>query len=206
MKPTKLRILITGCTNQHIGKPHALNYALTPELVAQALRAGHEVDQRPVVPGEKLCRRYDQAIVFYYNPEARNSNWIFGALWTLRELRQSVIAIDDATLGRIFSNTRRVVRDPSLLTKPFLSPKYVEEARPYLDDFVRTLADLTEGRGHRLALPIFPWCDPSKMKMVPRTDRVRWYDPSPLVTPLYHKLVRRSDKLREQRWIFGACL
>ena len=82
-----MRILITGCTPQHTGKPHPLNYALTSHLLAEGLRgSGHQVDQRAVGPGEKKLRReYDHALVYRFNPEAGSARHILGALYTLVE-------------------------------------------------------------------------------------------------------------------------
>jgi hypothetical protein len=200
-----VRLLITGCTAQQTGKPHPLNYALTSQLVAEGLRAsGHQVDQRAVVPGEKRLRReYDQAFVYWFNPEASNAREVFGALWTLSEFPRALIGIEDWTLGRIFSNTRRVVRNPTLLTNPsFLRPKYQEEARPYYDRFFAELEHLVEGRGHhKLMLSLFPWGDRARLG-IPNHDLLRSFDPSPLLTPLYRKLERRTE--RERLWVLGA--
>jgi hypothetical protein len=199
-----VRVLITGCTPQHTGKPHPLNYALTSHLVAEGLRAsGHQVDQRAVVPGEKLRREYDHAFVYWFNPEAGNARHILGALWTLLEFPHALIGIEDWTIGRTFSNTRRVVRNPTLLTNPsFLRPKYQEEARPYYDRFIAKLEQLVEGQGHHnIALSLFPWGDRARLG-IPNHDLLRWFDPSPLVTPLYRKLERRAD--RERKWVLGA--
>lgn len=200
-----MRILITGCTPQHAGKSHQLNYALTPGLVAEGLRAArHEVDQRSVVPGEKLRHDYDQAIVFYFNPEARNTQFIYGALWALSEFPDALAVLDDWNIGNTFTCTRRMVRDTALLTKLELRRQYRDEVSPYRDRCIKVLAELMEGRGHRIALPLFPWCDVSKIKALPNKDLVRWFDPSPLVTPLYRKLERRPDARREQSWVLGA--
>ena len=199
-----MRILITGCTPQHTGKPHPLNYALTSHLVAEGLRAsGHQVDQRAAAPGEKLRREYDQAFVYYFNPQVGNARHIFGALWTFVEFPRALLGIEDWTIGRTFSNSRRVVRNPALLTNPsFLRPKDQEEAHPDYDGFFAKLEQLVEGRWHHnIALSLFPWGDRARLG-IPNHNLLRWFDPSPLATPLYRKLERRAD--REQCWILGA--
>ncbi len=52
-----MKILVTGSTPNHVGKPHTLHYASTPSLIVEGLiAAGHEIDWRPVVPGDELLQ------------------------------------------------------------------------------------------------------------------------------------------------------
>jgi hypothetical protein len=201
----KLKILVTGATRQHCGAPHQLNYALTTDLLVQGLRAiGHQIDQRTVCPGEKLRGRYDQAVVLPWNPEARNAVNLYGALWALCEFPDAVMMFDDWNLGTCFTNTRRVVRDPSLLTKPDLTRNHRDEVRPYVARLIEPLVKLLDGRGYRVMVPLFPWCDVSKLRKFPNPELIRWFDPTPMVLPLYRNLRRPPDAARERCWVSGA--
>jgi hypothetical protein len=94
----------------------------------------------------------------------------------------------------------RMAREPSLLTKRMLNRKYVSKAKPHLEKMVEILRDLVESKGHKIALPFFRWRDLSRLGPVPNQDLVRWYDPFPLVTPLYAGLARLPDNRRGQLW------
>ena len=70
---------------------------------------------------------------------------------------------DDWDISNVFVCSRRVVRAPSnfLRVEKHFPCDSALEARPYLSQYVEILVDLVEGRGHRIALPLFPWRDPS---------------------------------------------
>lgn len=203
----KLTILITGTTHQHVGNPSQLNAVLTPPLVGQALcLAGHEVEQRSVIPGENLRSRYDVVISFIWNPEASNARHLYGAVYSLFAHPNSIAAYDDWNIANIYSGLRRFVRNPSnfeRVEKMGFKREHPAEGKRYLDRIIACMADIVEGRRYRIALSLFPWGERARLPL-PNIAMLREYDPSILAIPYYQPLRPSAGVERERRWIFAT--
>lgn len=116
-----MRVLVTGMTTLQVGRHGQLNITSFAHLLPAALAAaGHEVEHRPVEPGEPLGS-YDAALVGIIGPgsqTARNS-YRCGALDAIGRANAEGCGLgfylDDADLARIDKDLRYLLKDDSNL-------------------------------------------------------------------------------------------
>jgi hypothetical protein len=199
-----LKVLITGFTRQHAGRPHATGYLTTPSLVSGALRSlGHHVDHRALAFGEDVSR-YDALLIFVTHPESPNAEHILPALEALRRRPGAIVGVDDSKVRHTLGGMVRVITGKANLARSkIFQRRYADEARPYFKNFISVLGDIVQGKRFRVLAPLFPWGDRERLGL-PNLNLLRWFDPSPLVEPLYRDLIRKPDRQRERCWAFAS--
>jgi hypothetical protein len=91
-----MQILFTGCSQRQVGVGrNTLGIVLNiPALIKCLVDLGHEVEWRPVVPGENLSL-YDKVFVTLQNPNSITSSHLFGAIWAYQTRPDAIIFIED---------------------------------------------------------------------------------------------------------------
>lgn len=91
-----MQILFTGCSQRQVGVGrNNLEIVLNiPALIKCLTELGHNVDWRPVKPGENLSL-YDRVFVTLQNPGSITSGHLFGAIWAYQTRPDAFIFIED---------------------------------------------------------------------------------------------------------------
>lgn len=166
-----MKILVTGMTAKQVGSTRAFDLSRNCLTVVHHLReGGHEVDWRPVVPGEDLSA-YERVVTYLGPPNALSSIHLYGVLWALHSRPDALFALCDWQIRQIVTGTRSVVKSGiETMFKEILQRNHREEARAIQDQLFETLKELTDetGKGKRICLtPLFGKGNPEKLGFVP---------------------------------------
>lgn len=199
-----MRILLTGCTNIQALKRRRqrYTYVLLYDMLHDCLtEAGHEVDWRPVVPGEDLKGRYDVALV---GVAALNGfltmthKW--GALWAASQLPHAVV-FDDWQVKGICGSIRI---QSTLWAMGVVDAAMHAKAMPHRAEIERVRAEWASSMRHVIA-PLFNWGDRAIFHENHRMENLWTWDPSPHIPfpDLRHDGYERFDH-KERRWACAA--
>ena len=206
---------MTGCNAPQVGSNRLpLNYATGCRALVDTLRSlGHEVDWRPVVPGESLG--HDFIICYVSTPIALTAQYTYGVLWALSHRADAVCALDDWQTREIMSGFRTLSNGLHRMWKTESSTgnkilrRFRDEAlvhREALEHQVHKIAE--RGLGNReLWAPVFPGGDLSTMQ-VP-AERYWGFDPSGWARELYPAQLNapaHDPEVRLRSWVCASLL
>jgi hypothetical protein len=185
-----------------------LGYAAAgPLLLAILEDLGHEVEVRPVEPGERLsASRYDRVIVFVAPILIFGARHAYGALWALHARPDAWVAVDDWQVGYTANSYKTAARDDCQRLWTALSANNRPQRRAQLAKAVvrgidRVCVKLGDQR---------PWCralaplytgarfDPTRFRWP--YGALRGFDPSPYYRP--PEIPRLAKRAR--RWVLAA--
>ena len=214
-------VLITGCTAAQVGrtKPGGIaNVCTFPHILVEALlRAGYEVENRIVCPGESLAR-YDFVVVFMTSLNKLGTTYAYGALWALHNRRDAIISFDDWQIPQTIKSFEIALGDKFTYYNwdniVSTSRKYrgiAYERRKQIDGVVKYLSKCiknNKGWRYRSIVPAFTWGD-DKLFGIPmgteaRPFKITRIDPSALVTVPKDSLKRISDNKRSKVWVLAS--
>lgn len=212
-----MRVLVTGSTATQVGRPNSTGFVSAPVLLVQALRDhGHQVDWRPVTPGEKLSG-YHRVISFLTPPLTFGSLHYYGALWALTHPK-AVVALDDWRFMTIVSQAASCDRERWRLWESPPAMNRKGEEREAAIKHRKVIEDLNNklifGRGGDdgkkglscqwpwpVAAPLFSWWNRDKFPLV--TPKVYAYDPTPLMPkPVVKRLSSSGDT--DKTWLLAS--
>lgn len=173
-----MKILLTGCTNiQALAeRRQRYTYVLLYDMVHDGLvELGHEVDWRPVTPGEDLKGEYDLALV---GLAAMNgfltSTHKWGALWAASQLPHAVV-FDDWQVKGICGSIRI---QSTLWSLGVVDAQAHAAALPYKREIEAQRAAWASKMDHVIA-PLFNWGDRAIFEDNHSMGRLWTWDPSP---------------------------
>ncbi|HMG44408.1 MAG TPA: hypothetical protein VK611_23950 [Acidimicrobiales bacterium] len=208
-----MRVLMTGFTTMQVGRPGLYQMATFANLLPEALRrAGHEVDQRAVDPGEPLGG-YDAVLVGVIGPNKIGASHRYGALDTIGRARREVGALgfylDDWNVREIAHDVDYLRRDPQRLVKPMLAgkPGYAW-ALAHLDELLRVLDALAHRPWPVTLVPKFDWGGGALLVDHVRgltPERAVFLDPGALAVERLGQLaVPAPREWRDRVWVSAA--
>lgn len=209
-----MKILVTGMNAPHINSDRVpLRYATGLRVIVETLKLHHEVEWRPVIPGEDL-RPYHKVLVALGPPNALTAQYTYGAMWCLGRDPDTVdLVLDDHQTHQVLSGFKTVNRDHDRLWKSILNRKGRAEVEKdpsiarVIEESVETLATASPWPW-RVWAPMFPAgrADPDKLGLPAKSWVV--FDPT---TWWYHANFRMSRhslsaEERERVWVSASLL
>jgi len=216
-----VKVLVTGATARHVGRLDPLAgdrsdkkaYHACPHIFADACRRlGHEVEFRPVDPGESLAD-FARVCVFLGPLVDPQMTYVHGALAALARRPDAIAFLDDWKVGTIQSSFRRMaMRDHFYLwhstfaaSRPLRNHAF---GLPIGRMIERLVGEMAEGPWkRRVVVPLHPWGDPSIIKGCPEGERT-WLDYTPGLTPpvdladVVKRVIRRRAK--KKAWLLAT--
>jgi hypothetical protein len=210
-----MKILVTGCNAPQVGsKRLPLSYATGCRALVSTLQSlGHEVDWRPVVPGEPLA--HDRVVCYVTPPHALTAQYTYGMLWALSRRPDAVVALDDWQTREIVSGYRTFANDLSRFWKTQslsgnpITRRFRAEALGVKDALEQQVCDKA-ARGfadHELWAPVFPGGDVASLGVPARSY---WgFDPSPWCHDQYPEVWGQEPphpEVRLRSWVCASLL
>lgn len=187
-----MRILFTGAMsnmtdrNFNVGRSR-LKVRTTTDGLIQALEAmGHEVDARPVIPGEDLGM-YDQAIIgmsqFFSNVQQHTA----GVYWALSKFKNPVLTVNDWRVKEAMSmcdfkqseNSQKLTyfndfirENNKLFSSVNKTEDYFSAVQKNLDTILEAKAWFDTASHLPLLFPAYPGWHPEKLDV--KNPKVRW--------------------------------
>lgn len=197
-----MRVLLTGFTIRQCGELDEQRYvSFFKEMLPGALRlAGHQVENRRILPGEDIRGQYDVALIGVHPMASMSSCRRYGALWVATQLPYVVVLEDwKVKLTIDHMKTQNYLWKTSHLDGEWI--KDFNRASPHC-----ALIDKVRARWSRtlesMLLPMVEWADPGLFtKLAPHvTNPVKW-DCSPW-TPVLGSSAPMSSK--ERKWVLTS--
>lgn len=210
-----MRVLVTGTTAKQVGSKRAFQVALNSGSLVETLQqGGHEVDWRPVIPGEDLTA-YDRVVVYLGPANALGSVHMYGALWALAARPDAALALDDWQVKQVIAGAKTLHKKPAAegLFKPILNRGHRDEAAEHTPEILRALGELAHGVGaeqRTCFTPMFRKGDPLKLQFLPVKKHVV-FDPTVIWIKRYSEIVEAArDEGRvtpkQQQWVHASLL
>jgi hypothetical protein len=194
-----MKVLMTGMTLQQANRAERvrLSYCSNPTLLARAIRtAGHELDWRPVTPGETFDG-YDCMIVGLANMLSFGSRYALGAIWAAG-FSNTAYLIDDWNVGAVDGSIKGTARSrvDQALMRPVLPRDNKEVAMKFLPEIYGILEELASGKWRRPTLgSFFSWGDKNLFRTATNVGEIWGFDPS-VYQPTYSVgLMNWTEKL-----------
>lgn len=200
-----MKILVTGMTAQHIGSNRRqIKYEAVTDTFVKALRHGgdHQVDWRPVDPGEDLSG-YDVVLVGVVPIGSLAATYIYGALYAIATAPNVHVFVDDWQFPSITSSLKTYTKAPDKLVKPLFNYRrdydwaFSSSGRSVIDPVMARLVEKLPP----VLVPAFNWGDRSKLDTL-SAERMVYLDPSPFCHDYEASPYPRED--RERAWVMGT--
>jgi hypothetical protein len=199
-----MRILVTGCTSQQIGRGTKLGYEPVIDLYVKALRdLGHTVDHRPVdLDAEGDFKTYDRVFVGLVPAGSMAATYLIEALVTLHRARdRATVYVDDWNFPAILGHLRGCRRWPRkrIMAAPVSGNRQKDWARKRKNwSELRAALDRTAERWPTVLIPRYAWGSNSLGEEFP-ADVVH-LDP----TGYARSYTTLAEKMRTKRWVLGT--
>ena len=215
-----MKVLITGMTSRQIGQWNAWRpeswgrggepkvYCSCPHIFARTVSSlGHDVEQRPVIPGEDLGS-YDRVFVWIGSITDPPMVYAFSCLWALAERPDAVLMLADWKISNVAASFRQIARDAYyyLWDSPFAKARaYYNEAQKVRRRIERLAVEMGVPRGEawtqQLVVPLHPWGKVEGMRGCPPAELTTGLDYTPGL--LYPRGLKPA-RTKARRWIHAS--
>lgn len=198
------KVLLTGSTRVQAKDDARLRspYASNPVCLFKALtNSGHDVDWRPVVPGEDLSG-YDCLIIGLSGIGSLGSKHMFGALWAAAQDVPKAFLVDDWKIGDVFSGLKGSNGKPGAVYKDILPRAFREQAGQtgMSELFMSVIAELNRPWKVPMVASFFDWGDRTKWLHKTFITDLITFDPTAYQDD--HGVV--SDKEKSRSWVLAS--
>lgn len=201
-----MRILITGCTSSQVGGNPRYRYATQAPIYERVLSGlGHEVDRRPVEPGENLDG-YHRVIVFVAPGIDVWSIYQLGAWYALDARPDAFLAYEDWQVAKIAGAARTQRDRPRYLWGSSVAQqrRFFDVARKHHQEAIERTVELLALAGEvpwRLIVSVHGYGNAKLLEpILPQARRVYALDP----TSALHAQGIKKSSLRERAWVLAA--
>jgi hypothetical protein len=202
-----MKILLTGFTQRMTNSQKLrYDYLTSVYILRDALRRlGHEVDHRPVTPGEDLSG-YDRALVGIGPTKSFTARFVPGSAWAYHQLPGRVILYcDDWSIEKTGYDFRNTLGrwEQWLGFFQTCGPVKGQELEGHDDrkvDVRLMLESISQNVQVKLLAPMFPWGDHAALMRGNLPSQLVPWDPTPLIPPIVH--LRPWPKA--QRWVMAT--
>src|SRR3954469_20379906 len=209
----RMRVLVTGCTQQQCGSGTKQGYQPVLDMHVQAMRdLGHEVTQRPVVIDDDEALTHDVLIVGQVACLSIAGPHISPVLNLIERAeaagKRIILNVDDWQFPRLLDNLMTVARLPSRIAR-----ETVFKGRPGYGWLVspegqRTLDHHLERMLTRpwppVIYPAFAWGNHRLLSGHLPAERSFFLDPTSYTRPYPLPEPRLTDGERHRRWVLGV--
>lgn len=193
------KILITGMNKNQCTEDFFLRQQLKVvpshySLIRCLRDMGYEVEQRPVVIGEKF-EEYEHVIVFIHNPSGF-AGYVYNALWAIFIRPDCILAFDDWQTDSIYKGILSL-KDPKKLFRQFVldSHKHIPNGIEKLEKYLVQAIEQIEKKENRMLISAFAGGDLSLLIDYPNKDLLFGYNPNPY--HLNRQPTFEGEKVRE---------
>jgi hypothetical protein len=190
-----MKILLTGfnkaqCTKDFFFRQQLKVTSTQYSLYAALTDMGHDVEQRPVSPGEDLSS-YDKIIVFIHTPQSY-CQFLYGGMYAVGfDPDKVILGIDDWQCDSIVKQVQRMLDDEfgtrqhdpyrEYLLALYQGSESVEELKKWENIYVRGLQVITAGDKF-LLLPGYQGGNRDPQFLLKRDwtpEKIKFFDPNP---------------------------
>lgn len=200
------KILVTGFTNQHVGKGTRLKYDPVAQLFASTIRAAnYDIEHRPVTPEEDL-KAFDLIFMGVSSLSSITAGYSYGALWAIAEARKQNIPIlfyiDDWKMHGIQGNAAGLLKKPDQITKPFFEGRQNFDWAKENVDKVAAGLEILATNWPDVVMPLYKNGDHDLFKpKMPEGTNIIAIDPTAFYTP--YDTVLKTPEEKQDQWVFG---
>ncbi|WJZ48540.1 glycosyltransferase [Actinomycetia phage DSL-LC01] len=206
---TKIKVLMTGYTAQHIGSNRKLiKYGAVADLFAEIFEAGGcEVEHRRAIPDEDISG-YDLIVCGQISLAALGSTYLYGALDVVSRARENgcglMFYIDDWQVHNLLTSLKTINKDSNRLVRESLGSARadLEWARAHVDRIFPVAQALMHRPWPVTLVPKFTWGDGTKVTQGLTSREWVYADLSPFAEEFNTAIP--SDEDRKVQWVLGV--
>jgi hypothetical protein len=203
---SKGNILISGFTNQHIGKNTRLKYDPVAQLFARTIeKAGYTIEHRAVEPEEDLTK-FDLIFMGVSSLSSITAGYSYGALWAIGEAKKHnlpmLFFIDDWKMHGIQGNAVGLLNKPETITKDFFKGRHHYDWAVENVDLVKAGLEVLATDWFDVVMPLYKNGDHDLFKpKMPEGTNIIAIDPTDFYTDYGIPHTLAVDK--KDQWVFG---